>query len=110
MRRLFENLFAIAAGVIIAVFGTVIHNYSIGWFPFGVMVAVLASASASILLGIRCGRRGVRFWFLVGWIAIVLRAATFGNSDELLIMANGPGNGYLGLGFLVVLLSIWARI
>lgn len=110
MRLIFENLIAIIAGVIIGGLGTVVHNFSLGWFPLGVIVALLGSYAASKALGIRFGRRAVRIWFLIGWTLIVLRASIFGNSDELLIMANGPGNAYLGLGFLVVVITIWTRL
>ena len=110
MRRILENLIAIIAGVIIGALGTVVHNFSLGWFPLGVIVALLGSYAASKALGIRFGRRAVRIWFLIGWTLIVLRASIFGNSDELLIMANGPGNAYLGLGFLVVVITIWTRL
>lgn len=110
MRRSLENLFAIIAGAIIGGLGTVVHNFSLGWFPLGVLVALLGSFAASKVVGIRTGRRAIRIWFLLGWTLIVLRASIFGNSDELLIMANGAGNAYLGLGFLLVVIAIWTRL
>jgi hypothetical protein len=110
MRRTFENILAIISGVIIGGLGTVVHNFSLGWFPFGVLVALSGSFTASKALGIRFGRKAVRIWFLIGWTLIVLRASIFGNSDELLIMANGTGNTYLGLGFLLVVIAIWTRL
>lgn len=110
MTRGLSNIVALGSGLIIGALGTVVHNLTFGWFPFGLIIAIFGSAAASKVIGVRFGRRGVRFWFFVGWTLIVLRAAIFGNSDELLIMANGTGNTYLGLGFLVVLLTIWARV
>ena len=110
MRRTFEYFLAIIAGVIIGGLGTLVHNYALGWFPLGVIAALLGSFAASKALGIRFGRRDVRIFFLLGWTLVVLRASIFGNSDELLIMANGTGNTYLGLGFLLVIMSIWSRI
>lgn len=110
MRRAIENFSALLVGVVIGTLGVVVHNFFIGWFPVGLLAALFGSVAASAVLGIRSGRRGVRFWFLLGWLLITLRAALFGNSDELLIMANGAGNTYLGLGFLLVLVSIWTRL
>lgn len=110
MRRALENLFALIVGVIIATFGALVHNLILGPVPYGVIAGVVGSVAASVLIGSRLGRRGARFWFLLGWSAITLRASIFGNSDELLIMANGPGNAYLSLGFLLVLITIWTRI
>ena len=110
MKRVLESGLAIGAGVCIAALATVVHNYTIARFPIGLVVAIAGSAATSRFLGVRFGRRGVRFWFFVGWTALVLRAAIFGNSEELLIMANGTGNTFLGLGFVVVLLTIWSRI
>lgn len=110
MKRFTENVLAIVFGIFISGLGVLIHNYRIGWFPAGLIVALLGTYSASRIIGARYGRRGARFWFLVGWTAIALRGASFGNGDELLIMANGPGNAFLGLGFLLVVLSIGTRL
>jgi hypothetical protein len=110
MSGAFANLLATLAGVIIGGLGTLVHNFSLGWFPLGVLVALMGSFAASKALGMYFGRRDVRIFFLLGWTLIVLRASIFGNSDELLIMANGTGNTYLGLGFLLVVLGIWSRI
>lgn len=110
MNRISQNLLALLIGLVIGALGTVVHNFALGWFPLGLLVALLGSASATRIIGVRFARRGVRFWFLLGWSAIVFRAATFGNSDELLIMSNNAGNAYLALGFALVLGNIWARI
>jgi hypothetical protein len=110
MRTSIENLFAIFAGAIIGTAGALVHNLALGPVPIGVIAAIAGSVAASLYIGSRMGRRSARFWFLLGWGALTLRASIFGNSDELLVMANGPGNAYLGLGFLLVLISIRARI
>jgi hypothetical protein len=110
MRRLIENFSTFTAGVIIGALGVVVHNFSIGWFPLGLIAALVGSFAATRVIGIYLGRRGVRLWFLLGWTFIALRGGIFGNSDELLIMSNGAGNAFLGLGFLLVLVGIWARI
>ena len=110
MKRGAMNIIALGCGLFIGALGTLVHNITLGWFPLGLLIAIVGSGAASKVIGVRFGRRGVRFWFFVGWMLIVLRAAIFGNSDELLIMANSTGNAFLGLGFLVVLLTIWSRI
>lgn len=110
MRRIVENFIGIATGTLIGIAGVLVQNVSIGWFPGGLIIALLGAMSTSTLLGARFGRRGVRIWFLLGWSAVALRGATFGNGDELLIMANGPGDTFLAVGFLLVLVSIWSRI
>jgi hypothetical protein len=110
MKRTLENLFGIAAGIVIGALGVLIHNFTFGFFPFGLAIALLGGFSASKILGERYGRRGIRFWFLVGWTLVTVRGATFGNGDELLIMSNGAGNTFLALGFLLMLVSIWSRL
>ena len=110
MKRISENFVGIAAGVLIGGAGALVHNLSIGWFPAGLVLALLGAISASKILGMRFGRRGIRIWFLLGWSALALRGSTFGNGEELLIMANGPGNTFLAVGFLLVLVSIWSRL
>lgn len=110
MRRLFENLSTLLFGIFIGALGVIVHNFFVGWFPVGLILSLLGTLAASRLVGIHYGRRGVRLWFLLGWSFISLRGGIFGNSDELLIMANGAGNAFLGLGFLLLIVSIWARI
>lgn len=110
MRRVFENALAFASGAVISVLGIFIHNFFLGWFPLGLIVGLTGSVAASRIIGIKYGRRGVRFWMAAGWILLTLRGATFGNGDELLIMANGAGNTFLGLGFLLMVGSIWTRL
>ena len=110
MSRLFGNLFAIGSGILAGALAILIHNFYIGWLPLGLIVGLLGCLATSQLIGVQFGRRGVRFWFVLGWTVIALRAATFGNGDELLIMANGAGNTFLGLGFLLMVISIWVRL
>ncbi len=110
MRRVPENLFGLAAGVLIGGCGVLVHNFSLGWFPLGLLVGLLGGFSASKVLGVRFGRRSIRFWFLLGWSAATLRAATFGNGEELLVMSNGTGNTFLALGFLLMVASIGSRL
>ena len=110
MKRFLENILALASGVICGLLGVLIHNLTWSWFPYGLVIALLGGAAATKMLGARFGRRGVRFWFLFGWIAIVLRGSIFGNGDELLVMANGTGNAFLALGFLLMAASIWSRL
>lgn len=110
MRRIVENLSAFCAGALVSVLGIFIHNYFFGWFPLGLIIALAGTVAASSIIGVRFGRRGVRFWMLMGWSFLTFRGATFGNGDELLIMANGAGNTFLGLGFLLMVASIWVRL
>ena len=110
MKRLVENLSSLAVGIVIAALAIVVHNFAIASVPVGLLVGLAASVAASKVLGVRFGRRGVRLWFLIGWTALTLRASIFGNGDELLIMANGAGNAFLSLGFLLVLITIWTRL
>ena len=110
MRRFSENLIGIAVGILVGGCGVLVHNFYLGRFPLGLLIALLGSFSASAIMGVRFGRRSIRFWFVLGWIAVTLRGATFGNGDELLVMSNGAGNTLLALGFLLMLASIWSRL
>lgn len=90
-------------GALIA-FGTILlHNYTP---PFGFIASLLL-----IFLGMRVVGQSLyylRYQVLAGatWLAVVIRAGTPGNGDEILIYGNTYGNLFLISGFAAVVFSL----
>ena len=100
-------LLGILIGALTGILAVLIHAWG---FPLGILIAVSGSYAVTYLLGQYFGSRVAKIGFAIGWIAIILRAALFGNSDELLISNNLAGNLILTIGFLIVLIGIGARV
>ncbi len=100
-------LFGTLIGVLTGILAVLIHAWG---FPLGILIAVIGSYVVTYLLGQYFGSRIAKIGFTIGWIAIILRASLFGNSDELLVSNNSSGNLLLTLGFLIVLIGIGARV
>lgn len=100
-------LLGVFAGACTAVLATLIHAWI---FPAGIIIAISGSVAVSFLLGQYFGSRILKVGFAFGWLGLIVRAATFGNSDELLISNNPAGNLLLTLGFFAVLIGIGARV
>ena len=90
-------------GALIAFSATLLHNYLP---PFGFVASLLLT-----YLGIRVVGQNLyylRYQVLAGatWLAVVIRAGTPGDGDELLIYGNTYGNLFLISGFAVVAFSL----
>lgn len=77
--------------------------------PFGVIASLTLSFIAIWLIGRRLNRRSLKFIAALGWIAVLLRGATFGTGQELLVQGDGVGSTLLLLGTLIVLSAVAAR-
>ena len=100
-------LFGILIGGLTGILAVLIHAWG---FPLGILIAVIGSYVVTYLLGQYFGSRISKIGFTIGWIAIILRASLFGNSDELLVSNNSSGNLLLTLGFLIILIGLGARV
>ncbi|MEY4469017.1 MAG: hypothetical protein RLZZ87_341 [Actinomycetota bacterium] len=77
--------------------------------PLGVIASLIFTYSAIWAIGRRYQSRSLKWAAGAGWIAIILRGATFGTGQELLVQGDGVGSALLLLGTAAVLLAIAAR-
>ena len=77
--------------------------------PFGVAASILLTFSAIWGIGRKYQSRSLKWAAGAGWIAIILRGASFGAGQELLVQGDGVGSALLLLGTGAVLLAIAAR-
>jgi hypothetical protein len=94
-------------GAAVELFSVLIHQTIP---PYGVLVALIFSYLAIWLVGRRLSGRKYKVAAAAGWVAVMLRAASFGAGQELLVQGDGVGSALLGLGTLVVLAAVAARI
>jgi uncharacterized membrane protein (UPF0136 family) len=99
-------VFSLLFGACVAVAATLIHQTIP---PFGVIVAIIATYVAIRYIGRRYGKRRYKFYALVGWFAVILRAGSFGVGNELLIQGDNPGSALFTLGFLTALIATLPR-
>ena len=90
-------------GALIAFSATLLHNYLP---PFGFVASLLLT-----YLGIRVVGQNLyylRYQVLAGatWLAVVIRAGTPGDGDELLIYGNTYGNLFLLGGFIAIVTAL----
>lgn len=77
--------------------------------PFGVAASLLLSYSVIWAIGRQYQSRFLKWVAGAGWIALILRGATFGAGQELLVQGDSVGSTLLLLGTATVLLAIAAR-
>jgi hypothetical protein len=99
-------LLSILAGAATAVIAILLHQ-SIP--PFGVAASLLFTFFAIWGIGRKYQSRLLKWAAGVGWITVILRGASFGVGQELLVQGDGVGSALLLLGTAVVLLAIAAR-
>jgi hypothetical protein len=101
--RLLVSIFSGAAAAAIAI---LLHQSAP---PFGVIASLLFTYCAIWAIGRLYQSRSLKWAAGAGWIAIILRGATFGSGQELLVQGDGVGSTLLLLGTAATLLAIAAR-
>jgi hypothetical protein len=102
-----KTLVSILSGAAIAISATLIHQT----YPsLGVVVGILATYTAIWWLGRYFGKKRYKFFALVAWSIIILRAGSFGAGQELLIQGDNSGTALLTLGFIFGLIAVFQRI
>lgn len=99
----FPKVTALLSGVVLGFTGVVLHN---AFAPVGLIAALLATFFGIKLIGEKSGSRSEKVIAGIGWSAIFFKAASTGNSYELLIVGNSTGNFYLFAGFIALLAAI----
>ena len=94
---------ALFFGTLIGFIGVVLHN---AFEPFGILLALLTTAVGINFAGQLFGAQKYKILAALAWIAVVLRAGTYGASDEILIISNIYGNIFLLGGLLVAFIAV----
>jgi len=96
---------AVIFGALIGYCGVLLHNFMP---PFGFLTTLILT-----FLGIKVVRQ--RFFYLryqiyaaAAWLAVVVRAGTPGNGDEILVYGNTYGNLFLLGGFISIVLALFS--
>ena len=90
-------LFSLFLGSAVAIGATLIHQTLP---PFGLILALISTATAIWWLGRLYGKRIYKFLALTAWIIVIARAGTFGVGQELLIQGDNVGSSLLLFGFI----------
>lgn len=78
--------------------------------PFGVALAIIATYFAIWWIGRYFEGRKFRFFAVVGWFVVIIKAGTFGVGRELLIQADSPGSALFNLGAIAALAAIFRAL
>ena len=94
---------ALFYGAVIGFIGVILHN---SFEPFGILLALLTTAVGINFAGQLFGAQKYKLLAALAWLAVALRAGTYGASDEILIISNLYGNIFLLGGLLVALITV----
>jgi hypothetical protein len=102
-----QALIALLIGAASAVVAILIHQTLP---PFGVIAGLIFTYLAIWWVGREFATRKYKVFAVIGWFVAMVRAATFGAGQELLVQGDGVGTATLLLGIFVVIAAIAARI
>lgn len=77
--------------------------------PFGVITGMIFTYLSIWWVGRRFSARKFKVVAFAGWIAVLLRAASFGTGQELLVQGDAVGTSLLLVGTLIALAAVAAR-
>lgn len=86
---------SILFGAGVGVSGVFLHN---SYRPFGLVVSLLALVLGAYLIREMYRSRLNSWFFLAGWVLVIIRGSSIGNGGEILIEANLYGNLFVLLG------------
>jgi hypothetical protein len=86
---------SILFGAGVGVSGVFLHN---SYRPFGLVVSLLALVLGAYLVREMYRSRLNSWFFLAGWVLVIIRGSSIGNGGEILIEANLYGNLFVLLG------------
>ena len=94
-------------GTTVGFVGVLLHN---AFPPVGSILAILTTAVGINFAGQLFGLRKYKIITAVAWLAVALRAGSFGQSHEILIISNTYGNIFLLGGLLVATIFALKKI
>jgi hypothetical protein len=95
---------AAAAGAATALLGTYAHLLVVGGgrWPAGLLLALLLTASVALTVRALPLPDGAAGALVVGWLVVVVLAMSRRREGDLLVVQNGRGLAWLGLGVVVL--------
>jgi len=95
---------AAAAGGVAALLGTYAHLVVVGGgrWPAGLLLALLLTASVALTVRALPLPAGAAGALVVGWLVVVVIAMSRRREGDLLVVQNGRGLAWLGLGLVVL--------
>ena len=94
---------ALFYGAVIGFLGVILHN---SFEPIGILLALLTTAVGINFAGQLFGAQKYKLIAAIAWLAVALRAGTYGASNEILIISNLYGNIFLLGGLFVALIAV----
>ena len=98
-----NHFFSAIFGAIVGIAGVFLHN---AYRPIGFLVSAIALTLGSYLVKQMFQSKISFLFFAAGWLFVVIRGATVGNGDELLVEGNSYGTSLLLGGFIWLLWSL----
>lgn len=102
MRFFIAFIYGAAAGVIAILLHQTLP-------PFGVIASLLVTFISIWMIGRRFGKRSLKWAATLGWVAVLIRASSFGAGQELLVQGDGVGSTLLLVGTITALVAVAAR-
>lgn len=101
-----KYIISLFAGALLGVATVLVHNL---WPPYGLIFVIIATFIGIRLIGKTFGGRAVRIIGALSWIAVVIRAGTIGNGDEILILGDNIGTYFIFLGSIATILATLSK-
>jgi len=95
---LLKAIGALIFGAAISFIGVALHN---AFQPIGILLALITTAVGISFAGQLFGARKFKIIAAIAWLAVALRAGSYGLSHEILIISNVYGNIFLLVGLLI---------
>ena len=102
-----QALKAIVAGLTAAIITTLLHQ---SLQPWGLFLGLAYTYASIWWVGRESGKKKFKAIAAVIWIAVMVRAGTFGEGQEILIIGDGAGTALMLLGVLTVFTATLRRI
>ena len=93
-------------GSLIGFCGVLLHNFTP---PFGYVASLLMTFLGIKVVGQRFFYLRYQIYAAAAWLAVVIRAGTPGNGDEILVYGNTYGNLFLLGGFIAIVTALITR-
>ena len=104
--NLFNAIGALIFGAVVGLIGVLFHN---AYQPVGILLALLTTAVGINFAGQLFGARKFKLIAAIAWLAVALRAGTYGLSNEILIISNLYGNIFLLGGVLFATIAVFKK-
>ena len=94
---------ALFFGALIGFCGVLLHNFTP---PFGFLTSLILTFLGMKVVGQKFFYLRYQIYAAASWLAVVIRAGTPGNGDEILVYGNTYGNLFLLGGFIAIVIAL----